>query len=258
MPEFLDLPFRSSPRFRLARFEQLGAVTQDSLRDLMRASDFYGILVPEEDTGFVPKAVSKETALLLYSLGKGSPIPDYYRAQEEDTEDLVRGLLLDGILEVKRDGGFIGGSEAVESLRGYGTPQLREDAVSRLSLEAIRYAERLHTMDATALSARLYFYNRLPMTADARLRFRAERKVRHVLRLGEGEAVGDLLRSRWTEKRLLPPNDGWLMWQHEDGEELDADKRLDLQALCLTSSLVVAGCVHRDGACLDPDQGTAV
>ncbi|MEO1368213.1 MAG: hypothetical protein AAFX50_13650 [Acidobacteriota bacterium] len=128
-------------------------------------------------------------------------------------------------MEIRLGDRFLSGASASQSLGWFGVPELNDDAISRLTVSAMRYAENLEGLDATSLSARLYFYNRIPLTPEAKLKYRAERKMRNVLGLSDAEPTGAILGRLWSEVRLKPPNDGWFMWQYRGGERLDSETR---------------------------------
>src|SRR5213075_881941 len=133
--------------------------------DLSRDADMRGMLRPRGSNTLGVKTATRSLAALFRALSVPGPLPKRLRQSDGDeTPREVARLVLDGILEVERDGRFVSGVQAEHLL-----PQLPDHAIgandrlARLSHEAIRYGEALEIDDPGSLSARIYFYNRVPV-----------------------------------------------------------------------------------------------
>src|SRR6058998_3044261 len=92
------MDFRASAHFELKRLDEL-----------TRDADFYGLLVPQARPAATIKAVGREVAALLRALVSPAPL-----AVNDDVIDLV----LDGVLEVRDNGHFVCGADALPILCG--------------------------------------------------------------------------------------------------------------------------------------------
>jgi hypothetical protein len=149
------------------------------------------------------KAVCANTARLLDGLRAPA-----VAAELGADPDLIVRLLLDSVIEIEHGGGFASGAAVVERLELAAVGDAADTAPARLSLEALRYGERLALDHGPGLSARLYYYNRVPISP------------RWTARLGTPDAVaawwgidGGPLRARmdrdWVDAPPLPDNPGW-------------------------------------------------
>lgn len=156
---------RAAPAYRLVAHERLAPEQQAYFAALTKDPTHYGVLLPDAP-GRPIKAVCCDTALLWHSLREPGPLPHYVRAQHGD-EALasVASMVLDGILEVEGDDGFVGGPPARALLytddEAAIAPAL--DRVARLSRAALRYAQSLPLDDVHALAMRLYHFNAVPV-----------------------------------------------------------------------------------------------
>lgn len=124
--------------------------------------------------------------------------------------------MLDGVLELETGGGhFVSGTRAHAVLYQDRTARQAAGLIERLSAEAIHYGARLEELEPVKLSARLYFFNRLPVTPRWRRELPDESAVATLLGLEPGGCNHRLLDRHW---RRLPPNtgnEGWLIWRRE-------------------------------------------
>lgn len=186
-PSWTGLRFRSSPALELKRIDELPPAQRNALAELQRDSDFYGVLVPRVPGTDTLKSVGRAAAELILSLAT----PSALAVVDDDIVDLV----LDGILEVERDGGFVSGADAFS---GVG-PALR----AGLSRDALLHAQSLATHDAATLTNALYSYNRLPRTRVWATRFPDRHGV--LAHLGPNA----LLERHWHS----PSPAGWISFQ---------------------------------------------
>src|SRR5262245_55833243 len=139
------MDFRASAHFELKRLDELPLEQRKPFEELTRDADFYGLLVPHSRPAATIKAVGRDMAALFRTLA--SPGPVY-------VTDAVIDLVLDGVLEVRDDGHFVCGADALPILCGDATP-IADD----LSVDALRYATDLEETDPDALTRALYYYN---------------------------------------------------------------------------------------------------
>ncbi len=179
----LDRRLRAAPAYRLVAHERLGAEQQSYFAALTRDPTHYGVLVPDAP-GRPLKAVCCDTALLWHSLREPGPVPHYVRAQHGDGGlASIASMLLDGILEVEGEDGFVGGPPA----RGLiytdaeAAVAAAPDRVAQLSQAALRYGQLLPLDDVHALAMRLYHFNTVPLAPRWSARWGAPQALDAVL-----------------------------------------------------------------------------
>src|SRR5689334_20636837 len=153
--QILERGFRANPAFELVLFDRLDPRERETLANLRKDPDFYGILKPRESANALGvKSVDRETALLFLTLREPGPLPSYMRSLLGDgTARVVARLVADAILEIEEAGSFVSGAAALplfEERRSGG-----DGAASRLaeiSLAALRYAQDLAEDDPLSLS----------------------------------------------------------------------------------------------------------
>lgn len=195
---------RANPQVELQQLGQLAAGQREMFRDLEADPDFYGLLVPKPPLAMHLQSAPRRTAELFRSLQEPGTLPDEVLCDAEDIVDLV----LDGILEIESNDGFVSGADALPILCDAPPPPLHDDATGRLSHEALLHAHDLETSDPDALTAALYLYNRLPWSAFWEARF------------PDGDAILSHLGADRAPLRLLLDRDwiasgqpnGWLHW----------------------------------------------
>ncbi|MBV9850215.1 MAG: hypothetical protein JO250_11120 [Armatimonadetes bacterium] len=215
--------FRANPQYRLTLFDRLPPEQQEWLRDLRNDPDHYGVLLPAEGIGRSIKAVCRETALLFFTLQEPGPLPGYVQTLfGAEAGQEIAELVLDGVLEIAQGEAFVSGAEASALIYEAAPPPAESGVIARLSEDALRYAQTLDVDDPQMLSARLYFYNRLPVSPAWQRQFATPDAVRAFL--GLNPPGSELVRRgrRWAETPLPPPYDGWLMWQARDAAREDA------------------------------------
>jgi hypothetical protein len=210
----LGADFRASQQYELVVFDRLPREQQDMLRDLTKDPDFYGVLLPRE-TGRGIKSVCRDTALLFLTLTTPGPLPSYVRAVFGDrSNQAIAGLVLDGVLEIGCGGQFASGAEAYDLIYEQRAPLgTARSAVPQLAREALQYAQALDLEETGPLSARLYFYNRVPLSPLWWRRFPSPEAVAAYLGADAGGANRAVLDQNWSKVDLPPPMDGWFQWR---------------------------------------------
>lgn len=222
--------FRANAAFELVLFDRLAPAERSALAGLRGDPSFYGVLRPRADSrelGF--KAVDRETALLVLTLAVPAALPGYVREVfGADTGRAVARLVADGVLEIDAGGGFVSGAGALALLAGGAggtdgtdgdiggeagaTPGARGGGrIAALSRQALRYAQALPIDEALALAARIYGYNRLPVTPRWRgLLPDAAAHARHLGTAPGGPAAAELAQ-RWTPGAAS--SGAWISWR---------------------------------------------
>jgi hypothetical protein len=208
---FLDSNFRSNPECDLVLFERLKPSQKKMLQDLQIDANFYGVLVAKDESNLVSKAIDRDTALLYFTLQKPGVLPQYVKEMpnRQITEDIAR-LVLDGILEIELNGKFISGFEAYNLIYEFTHSDSSGGLIAQLSLAALKYAQQLQMDDALALAARLYFYNRRPISPYWKKKFPNPEAVANHLGIRNNEETKLVLKKFWV---TVPENKGWFKWR---------------------------------------------
>jgi hypothetical protein len=186
------------------------------LEGLRNDARFYGVLRPVGTSELGIKSVCRDTALLYLTLREPGPLPGYVRGMlGERCNQEIAELVLDGVLEIERDGSFVTRADAYEMIYGEAPVAETGGVIARLSREALRYAQDLEIAEALRLSARMYFYNRLPASPEWRRRLPTPEAVAEQLGMQPGGPAGSLLDRDWSPVALEPPFDGWLVWRRQ-------------------------------------------
>jgi hypothetical protein len=163
--------FRASGQFELVAREKLTADERSSLGGVPETSAFYGVLRPTSSSVSY-KLINRQTAALFRLLRHPTRLPDRIRRMPDALDALMR-LILDGVVEIESGVGFVTGPRAWAPTRmsvAGGNADLGpyRDVTGQLSSAALRYGAALRLTDPLALSERLYFFNRIPMTQSRR------------------------------------------------------------------------------------------
>jgi hypothetical protein len=220
--QILERGFRANPLFELVLFDRLDPRERETLADLRKDPDFYGILKPHPgDTNANAlgiKSVDRETALLFLTLREPGPMPSYMRSMLGDgTLRIVARLVADAILEVEEAGQFVSGAAALPLFAERRSGGGGGGRLADISLAALRYAQDLAEDDALALSFRLYGYNRRPLTPVWKRLLPKGESVLAWLGIGPGGSRRQLLDRSWG--RTGGSAEWWLSWRsRQDGD----------------------------------------
>lgn len=137
---------------------------------------------------------------------------------------------MDGVLEMEVGGRFSSGADAHAAVISRSasidvTSAAHSSATGRLSASALDYASALQLDDADRLSAKLYFYNRKPLTPAWRERLPEFASVERFLRLGPGSRTRAVLDRSWRRQDLPAEIDGWIAWRPRSAGALRAATR---------------------------------
>ena len=223
---------RACPAYELVPFGFLGPGEEEMFGGLSKDPDLYGVLRPIE-TGLTFKSIGRDTALLYLTLKTPGPIPGYVKSMlGEECEETIAQLVLDNVLEIQLPGmPFVSGSEAfnviypgVGGVANETSPAAPQGLIARLSESALKYAQALDLDDALRLSARLYFYNRVPASPHWQRRFPTQESVANYLGVAPQGANQAVLNKHWTFVPLEPPYEGWLTWRSRRSRKPGAER----------------------------------
>lgn len=208
--------FRSNPQYELVLFERLLQEEQETLGSLLQDEDTYGILRPRDGHELRIKSISRDAALLFFTLlYESGPLPEFTKVVlGEKWCKTIAELVLDNILQVQCNGEFLSGIDAYSLIFETEHKSLEHAEIAKLSIEALKYAQTLETLDAPRLSARMYFYNRQPASPEWIRRLPTTMAVTKYLQLQEGGANRMQLQRNWISMALsMPYEERWLMWK---------------------------------------------
>jgi hypothetical protein len=223
--------YRASPAYDVVVYDRLPLSLRSIVAADARAPSFYGLLLPRAGSpAMAPRTLDQDTALLLLTLREPGTLPAYLsRRLGARCQDVVRSLVLDGVLEVEREGSFVSGPAALdpESIR----TAPAHGPIAMLSNAALRHVQGLELGDRRAIANRLYMYNRVPLTPHWANVLGDARDVLRFLGCEDGP----------TARRLghawMPPNleHGWIGWNsaHTEGSAQTARTgKLYVSPLC--------------------------
>jgi hypothetical protein len=204
--------FRANPAYELVLFDRLPAAEQTALAGLRQDPELYGLLRPR-GPGLSLKSACRETALLFFTLPTPGPLPAYVatRLGPAGNEAIAR-LVLDRILEIDGGGTFLSGAEAHRLIYPEPPEVTTGGVLARLSLDAVRYGQGLDLPDSTQLSARLYFYNRLPASPAWKRRLPSAEALAEDLEIHPAGRNRPVLQTYWYSPPPAPDNPGWHHW----------------------------------------------
>ena len=195
----LSCQFRANPDYELVLFDRLPEEQKELLKGLENERDFYGVLRPREAAGLGVKSVDRDTALLFLSLQQPGPLPAYVvRMNGSQANRAMAELVLSDVLQVAVDGTFASSAGAWNLICAEEPLSAEGGTIARLSLAALKYAQALQLNDVQRLSARLYFYNRAPLSPRWRRQLPNPEAVRCYLGIEDGETSEDMLFSLET------------------------------------------------------------
>lgn len=210
-----DATFQANPEYELVPFDHLVPEQREVLADLKKDPNLYGILRPRNQRGLAIKSISQDIARLLLALQQPGKLPNHVRVTLGDRyEQTVGALVLDGVFEVEQNGVFVSGPHACAPGMLEREGSTGPGVIARLSIDALKYAQALEIMDVTKLSARIYFYNRLPVSSRWKQRFPTEDAVIEHLGIHSHRPTRNLLEHSWSSVVSTSPFfKGWMMWK---------------------------------------------
>jgi hypothetical protein len=212
-PDLLERRFQANAAFELVVADRLSESERRALGS--EIDRLYGVLRPNV-LGLATKAVGEDVALLFLTLTEPAVLPGYARRTLGDrAAATVARLVLDEILAIESERGFISGTAARTSLFD-AEPGLESggDRIALLSREALEYAGRIVLPPSDALWMRLYFYGRIPHSPRWARRFPNAGEVEAILAGQPGGATRKLLDACFSSAAPDPNNDRWRLYDH--------------------------------------------
>jgi hypothetical protein len=189
---------RANPGYELVLLDRL----EDGERALVGEvdEDVYGVLRPREGADLEARTASTDTALLFLTLAEPGRLPAYARTRlaPAELEQAIGRLVLDGVLELEHEGGFVGGAEAATALLPESSDGGR-GRIGALSLAALRYGQELGPLEEPLVAMRMYLYGRLPVSPALRERWPDEDAVAAWLGIDRGGGAAAALSEGWRE-----------------------------------------------------------
>jgi hypothetical protein len=209
----LDRRFRANPAFRLIGHELLPAAQQETFVGLAEDPDHYGVLVPCENVALGVHAVDRIAAHLYAALRTPGPLPDQLQRNEDENNRRVAALVLDGVLEIEREGQFLSGAQAHPEIlcSAFQAPE-PQGRIAQLSHTILRRAQALPLCDVRKLCAWIYASGAVPVGPGAR-QLRDWPAVARFVGLDEGGRGSDGLAHHYHRATVK----GWSTWQRRDG-----------------------------------------
>lgn len=209
--------FRANARYELVLFDRLPAVERARFATLAQDPDFYGVWCPRDGAG-TAKAVTRDIALLVLTLGEAGALPRYFlEAIRGEELDVVRQLVLDEVLAIEDDeGAFVSGPRG-RLVFGRADPGegsvAAEHPLLRLSMDAVRYGASLPLDDPLELSLRLYQFHRLPRDGAWVTRLEGPPALLRWLGVASGTATSRALDRDYVPVRGGPTQRRWQFWR---------------------------------------------
>ena len=200
---------RTTDAYELVLFDRLPAEQRHAFEDLGRDPDFYGVLRPRRP-GRIWKAVDRETALLLWTLGEPGPLPGYlWRVPESQRriEEVLR-LIADGVLAIESEGQLLTSAEALRRLEPQGDDTPR-GVLAELSWRALEWTAALGQAGADDLGKHLYRFGQRPLSPSWERRLPDPQAVLSWLGLGPGTALRATFETDWRIQLGQRPRD-WI------------------------------------------------
>lgn len=217
---------RTSPALEIVVADRLTPEERRALGATSAAPDLFGLLRPAPSRSIPesPRAIDRDTALLLYTLREPGPLPDFARRLlGRDAVRTVGRWVADGVLEVEIEGIFLSGPAALARLDSTplastplaSTPlshrtSAPSGAIPRLTAAALASASRLEAVDVDRVAFHLYAANRRPLDAAWRRRLPDAEAVLAALGLASAGPLHGELVAAWTPSRRTGR---WLHWR---------------------------------------------
>jgi hypothetical protein len=213
LKNILECVFRSSPAYELIELERLAPAEAASLARLREDPDCFGLLRPRQDNGCSIKSACKDTALLFYSMQHPGRLPSCLtRPLGNQANQQIAELVLDGILEISRGDRFVYGAEAHELIHEPVEALENSGHIARISVEAVKYGQRLAVSEPMRLSAQMYFFHRLPVTPRLQRELGDGASLTRFLGIDDEGASGKLLQAAWKRTDDSSEMLGWKSW----------------------------------------------
>lgn len=221
LPFLLNGNFRSNPQYELIEWNRLSQSEQQALAGLSKDEEVFGLFRPiHADARLNYKVAYKEVALLYYTLQQQQMLPSYTRLQKQDEMNRnIARLVLEGILEVECQQGFVSGAAAHTEIYKMQEPGKDQASaaisglsfLANLSLNALQYVVHLDKADIRGIASRLYTFNTIPVFAGKMTAVRSAEAIEQFLGFAKGAPYEWQLQQHW-EKNTTSSGSKWLSW----------------------------------------------
>jgi hypothetical protein len=210
-----EVRLRANPAYELVLFDRLSPSERQTLEGLAGDPDGYGVLRPREDPHKSIKSVSRDMALLWFTLQNPGPLPRYViQTLGEQCDQVIGQMVLDGIFAIEADGELLSGPAARAIVCAEQAESGPETRLAALSCRALEYADALEITNAVQLSFNLYMYHRIPATRGWRHLLADQAAVERHLGVDNG-AGARWLERRWTRLPSGGALQGWMAWRSQ-------------------------------------------
>lgn len=207
-----ELCLRSNPDWELVLLDRLAPAERKAFAALGRDPDGYGVLRQRQDSGLSVKSVTRDVALLWFTLQTPGPLPRYaVQSMGDECDRIVGQMILDGILAIDQGGKLLSGPAASAIVCTEQTLTGDENTLAALSRRALEFAEALEIGEVAALSLRLYMYNHVPVSRRWQGLLPDQAAVERHLGIDKG-APTKMADRGWTRSRSGGAR-GWIAWQ---------------------------------------------
>lgn len=134
-------------------------------------------------------------------------------SQAADCNAMLAVLVLDQVIQIESDEGFLSGADAHGAVFGARSVPLPNDVPGRLSIAGVKYGQNIRLPDPIRLSARLYCYNRAPASPRWKGKLSSPDRVLAFLGLGANGVNRDRLRAHWICGEGEHTVAGWSFWR---------------------------------------------
>ena len=201
--------FRASPLYEIVDPNRITRAERRSLGSF-RPGAGGAILRPRAANALTLKVAGPDTVALLATLRRAGRLPGRVRdAFDESTNLEIAKLVLDGVLQIRDGRSYVTAAAAHDVVFAPRIVPAPANRLSQLSHDAIRHGETLDIDETLTLSARLYFYNRAPLTPFWRQRLPDRRSVEALLGLHRRGPTTMVLEAGWHRHR---ESEAWLSW----------------------------------------------
>lgn len=199
MHALAEIRFRASP---LVELKPPASLDAGQFRELASDPEFSGLFVGKPPRVMTVKSATRPAVELFQSLAAPARLARTLLNDGDFASDVV-DMVLDGILEVESEGGFVSGADALHIV-GETVPE----HCGTLSREALLHAQELETNDPERLAMALYHYNHVPLSPFWRARFAGPDAI--LAHVGAGRApLRAILDRDW---RMSEDRSAWLSW----------------------------------------------
>jgi hypothetical protein len=212
--------FRWNPLYSFQQIDHRTASESGIPADVADNSEVVAILRPASPKLNTQLAGAK-IALLREALSTPGRLADQLIStisQSADCNALLAALVLDQVIEIESDGGFLSGPDAHGAVFGARSLPAPDDVLARLSIAAVKYGQDLHLDDPIRLSVRLYCFNRAPASPHWKFKLSLPNRVLEFLGLGMDGVNREKLGAHWICAEGEHALAGWSLWRFKKAQ----------------------------------------